>query len=79
MLVSRPVSQSDVLSIERRLMLTLDMILAKKKRIAVDKRHNKPSSSKAGLWGMISSVTQRPAGAESKYKILSMYLYPMSS
>lgn len=64
----RPVSQSDVLSLERRLMLTLDMILAKKKRIAVDKRHNKPSSSKAGLWGMISSVTQRPAGAESKYR-----------
>lgn len=63
----RPVSQSDVLSLERRLMLTLDMILAKKKRIAVDKRQNKPSSSKAGIWGMISSVTQRPAGAESKY------------
>lgn len=62
----RPVSQTDVISLERRLMLTIDMILAKKKRIAVDRRQNKPSSSKAGLWGMISSVTQRPAGAESK-------------
>lgn len=61
----RPVSQSDVLTLERRLMLTLDMILIKKKRIAVDKRQNKPTNSKAGIWGMISSVTQRPAGAES--------------
>lgn len=47
-------------------MLTIDMILAKKKRIAIDRRHNKPSNSKTGIWGMLNSVRQRPAGAESK-------------
>lgn len=55
------------MTLERRLMLTIDMILAKKKRIAIDRRQNKPVNTKAGIWGMISSVTQRPAGAESKF------------
>lgn len=55
------------MTLERRLTLTIDMILAKKKRIAVDRKYHKPVSSKAGIWGMISSVTQRPAGAESTY------------
>lgn len=63
----RPVSQSDVMTLERRLMLTIDMILAKKKRMAIDRRQNKPVNAKTGIWGMISSVTQRPAGAESKF------------
>lgn len=61
----RPVSQSDVIMLERRLMLTMDMILTKKKRIAVDKRRNKPANTSTGLWGMISSVTQRPPGSEN--------------
>lgn len=63
----RPVCQSDVIALERRLMLTMDMILTKKKRIAVDKRRTKPMNTSSGLWGMISSVTQRPPGSESKY------------
>ena len=62
----RPVSQSDVINTERRLMQTMDMILVKKKRIALDKRRNK-TNMKQGIWGMISSVTQRPPGSESKY------------
>lgn len=66
MSVHRPVSTGDIVTLERRLTLTIDMILAKKKRIAIDRRQNKPVSSKAGIWGMISSVTQRPAGAESE-------------
>ncbi|KAG4072738.1 hypothetical protein HA402_001850 [Bradysia odoriphaga] len=62
----RSVSQSDVIMLERRLMLTMDMILTKKKRIAIDKRRNKPANtSSGGLWGMISSVTQRPPGSEN--------------
>ena len=61
----RPVLQSDVINIERRLMQTMDMILVKKKRIALDRRRQKPNSSKTGIWGMISSVTNRPPGSES--------------
>ncbi|XP_059622822.1 Golgi pH regulator [Phlebotomus argentipes] len=61
----RSVSQSDILAVERRLMLTMDMMVLKKKRIAIDKRRNKASSAKPGIWGMISSVTNRSAGAEN--------------
>lgn len=69
----RPVSQSDVSNIERRLMQTMDMILVKKKRIALDRKRNKPNA-KPGIWGMISSVTNRPPGAESMYLIVSVTL-----
>lgn len=62
----RPVSQNDILTLERRLMLTMDMILTKKKRIAIYRKENKTSNIKQGLWGMISSVTQRTSGSESK-------------
>lgn len=61
----RPVSQNDILTVERRLTLTMDMILAKKKRIAIYRKENKSSTAKQGLWGMISSVAQRTAGSES--------------
>lgn len=48
-------------------MQTMDMILSRKKRIALDRRRHKPNTTKStGLWGIISSVTQRPPGAESK-------------
>lgn len=67
----RPVCQSDVIALERRLMLTMDMILTKKKRIAVDKRRNKPVNTSSGLWGMISSVTQRPPGSESEFIVFA--------
>lgn len=63
----RPVSQTDIANTERKLMHTLDMVLVKKKRIALEKRRNKANNtSKQGLWGMISSVTNRPPGSESK-------------
>lgn len=51
-------------------MLTMDMILVKKKRIAVDKRQHKPATTRTGIWGMISSVTQRPPGSESNFFFL---------
>lgn len=75
MLLCRPVSPIDVLVLERRLTLAFDMILAKKKRIAYDRKMNKPSNSRAGIWGMISSVTQRPAGAESECKFFRIDLH----
>jgi golgi pH regulator len=62
----RPVKQSDVQIVERRLMQTMDMILVKKKRMALDRQRNKNNVVKPGIWGMISSVTQRPPGSESK-------------
>lgn len=62
----RPVSQADVLTLERRLLLTMDMILAKKKRIAIDRKQNKAHSTRQGIWGMLSSVTQlSSSGTES--------------
>ncbi|XP_031634812.1 Golgi pH regulator [Contarinia nasturtii] len=51
----RPVSQTDVLTLERRLLLTMDMILAKKKRIAIDRKQNKTHSTRQGIWGMLTS------------------------
>lgn len=64
----RSVSQTDVINVERKLMHTMDMILSKKKRIALDRRRNKATNNtKQTLWGMISSVTQRPPGAESEF------------
>lgn len=62
------VSQSDVINVERKLMQTMDMILVKKKRIAIDRRRTKGNTSKTGLWSMISSVTNRAPGAESMNK-----------
>lgn len=61
----RPVSQADVLTLERRLLLTMDMILAKKKRIAIDRKQNKTHQTRQGIWGMLSSVTQLSSGTES--------------
>lgn len=46
-------------------MQTTDMILVKKKRIALDRRRARNNTTPTGLWGRISSVTQRPPGAES--------------
>lgn len=62
----RPVSQADVITLERRLSLTMDMILAKKKRIAIDKKQSKTQHTKQGIWGMISSVAQLSSSAESE-------------
>ncbi|GAB0097858.1 Golgi pH regulator [Sergentomyia squamirostris] len=61
----KSVSQTDIITVERRLMLTMDMMVLKKKRIAIDKRRTKTTSTKPGIWGMISSVTNRPAGSEN--------------
>ncbi|XP_005677810.1 PREDICTED: Golgi pH regulator isoform X2 [Capra hircus] len=65
----RNVTDTDILALERRLLQTMDMIISKKKRMAMTRRtmfqkgevHNKPS----GFWGMIKSVTTSAPGSEN--------------
>ncbi|XP_019483378.1 PREDICTED: Golgi pH regulator A isoform X2 [Hipposideros armiger] len=65
----RNVTDTDILALERRLLQTMDMIISKKKRMAMTRRtmfqkgevHNKPS----GFWGMIKSVTTSTPGSEN--------------
>lgn len=53
----RDVNPLDVLSIEKRLLQTIDMIVIKKKRIALTKKTNTTDETqKKGLWGVLSSV-----------------------
>lgn len=62
-----PVTQNDVLTTERKLMQTMDMILAKKKRIAIEKKNRlkQPNTTKNSIWGLITSVTNMSSGSES--------------
>ncbi|CAD7011887.1 Golgi pH regulator [Ceratitis capitata] len=56
----KPVSQSDITNLERRLLLTADMIVAKKKRIALEEhRRKKENHTKKGLWNILSSAVNR--------------------
>uniref|UniRef100_A0A8C0IS30 Golgi pH regulator n=1 Tax=Chelonoidis abingdonii TaxID=106734 RepID=A0A8C0IS30_CHEAB len=65
----RNVTDADILALERRLLQTIDMIISKKKRMAMAHRtmfqrgevHNKPTS----FWGMIKSVTTSAPGSEN--------------
>ncbi|XP_018571058.1 Golgi pH regulator [Anoplophora glabripennis] len=55
----REVSEADVLNIEKRLMQTMDMVLIRKKRIAIAKKQSLEkvdSANKRSIWGMLSSV-----------------------
>lgn len=72
----RPVSYADVQAIERRLLQTMDMIIAKKKRIALAKRGEVKSSqtdSRSRLWGMLTPLAVMKGGQESKFKYLQLY------
>lgn len=53
-----PVTQNDVVNTERKLFQTIDMILAKKKRIALEKknRQKQQSTTKNSFWGLLTSV-----------------------
>ncbi|ESO99086.1 hypothetical protein LOTGIDRAFT_201453 [Lottia gigantea] len=57
----RHVTDADIQSIEKRLLQSLDMIIMKKKRIAIAKRENlrkaSMSTGSGGLWGMLKNVT----------------------
>ena len=57
-----PVMPSDVQTIEKRLLQTMDMILAKKKRIALAKKCSvingtQSNQSNSGIWSMLKTVT----------------------
>ena len=62
---------SDVQAIEKRLLQTMDMILAKKKRIALAKKGSvvngtQSNQSNSGIWGMLKTVTSgSKSGGES--------------
>lgn len=62
----KPVSQQDVSTLERRLLLTLDMITGKKKRIALELKRNKQNNNKPRLWNIFNSVANRDLSGESK-------------
>ncbi|KAK0148298.1 Golgi pH regulator [Merluccius polli] len=61
----RNVTDSDILALERRLLQTMDMIVSKKKRIAMTRRQiyqrGEDQNKQTGLWGMIKSVTSSPS------------------
>ncbi|XP_034303544.1 Golgi pH regulator isoform X4 [Magallana gigas] len=65
----RAVTETDVQNIEKRLMQTMDMILMKKKRIALARQERLKQAtinkSQGGLWGMISKVTSGSGSSEN--------------
>uniref|UniRef100_W5K8M7 G protein-coupled receptor 89B n=2 Tax=Astyanax mexicanus TaxID=7994 RepID=W5K8M7_ASTMX len=65
----RNVTDSDILALERRLLQTMDMIVSKKKRIAMTRRQmyqrGEDQNKQTGFWGMIKSVTSAPSGSEN--------------
>lgn len=79
-IISRPVTQADVLSIEKKLLQTMDMILVKKKRIALAENNSmgrnqymldQSNSKNKGFWtNILSSVgsiaNPLSQGSESK-------------
>ncbi|TNN59285.1 Golgi pH regulator [Liparis tanakae] len=62
----RNVTDSDILALERRLLQTMDMIVSKKKRIAMTRRQmyqrGEDQNKQTGFWGMIKSVTSPQPG-----------------
>jgi hypothetical protein len=66
--VFRPVMPSHVQAIEKRLLQTIDMILVKKKRIALAKKGTvvngaQNAHSSYGIWGMLKTVTSVSKGS----------------
>ncbi|XP_058249291.1 Golgi pH regulator isoform X2 [Hemibagrus wyckioides] len=65
----RNVTDSDILALERRLLQTMDMIVSKKKRIAMTRRQmyqrGEDQNKQTGFWGMLKSVTSSPPGSEN--------------
>lgn len=56
-------------------MQTMEKILVKKKKIALDRRKLKKSTPRQGFWGIISSVTNRSSDAESNYFWIYLVIY----
>lgn len=71
-----PVTQNDVIMTERKLMQTIDMILAKKKRIALEKknRQKQQGTTKNSFWSLLSSVANNKSGmSESEKNIFNSF------
>ncbi|CAN8002032.1 unnamed protein product [Ixodes hexagonus] len=63
----RVVTVNDVLNMEKKLLQTLDVIIMKKKRIALAMKEKQQSGSgrqTSGIWGMLQSVTSLPSGTK---------------
>lgn len=67
----RPVSYADVQSIEKRLLQTMDMIIAKKKRIALTKKGEGDGQpeTRSRLWGMLGPLGGTKGIQESRYPL----------
>ncbi|MEE6515871.1 hypothetical protein FKM82_024997 [Ascaphus truei] len=69
----RNVTDADILALERRLLQTMDMIISKKKRIAMIRRNmfqrGEVHSNPSGFWGMIKSVTSSAPVSENLSQI----------
>jgi len=65
----RPVSDSDIQALERRVMQSMDQIILKKKRIALEHRESLQRSattpSHSGFWGMLRGVAAMPTSGEN--------------
>ncbi len=63
----RPVSKTDVSNIEKRLLQTVDMIINKKRRIALATYKSSYSTntgqSKSSLWGFLKTVSDSVSGS----------------
>lgn len=68
----RPVTYADVQAIEKRLLQTMDMIVAKKKRMALAKKGEVVGQTEARsrLWGMFGPLSGTKSNQESMYYIL---------
>lgn len=72
----REVSAADVANVEKRLMQTMEMIVMKKKRIAVAKRKAGETGEyggrrRQGIWGMLYSVgTDKTQESEWRWEII---------
>lgn len=70
---SREVTITDVNNIEKKLRQAMDMILVKKKRIAIAKKqmaNNSIDTVKQSIWGMLASATSRKQ--ESRHLIMNL-------
>ncbi|KAK7580328.1 hypothetical protein V9T40_000957 [Parthenolecanium corni] len=70
----RPVSKADVSNTEKRLLQTMDMIINKKKRIALATQKSSYSvnsnQSKPGLWGFLKTVSDSVTGSGENVSLL---------
>lgn len=70
----RPVTYADVQAIEKRLLQTMDMIVAKKKRIALAKKGEVVGQTEARsrLWGMFGPLSGNKSNQESMYSLIKI-------